>query len=211
MIYGSYTNRSSFNLSSFDCLYQFRFLILNLTRKPCHKCPRGLVGWFFWVKRHFETVFQPIPGRLQYRGRKKREVLTREKMSKKPTHTYCTPNPPTPTAHLLPKLIRRPGTGSLPNTRTVPDHPSSRGCKQYSKRKSNLKLKNGIYEYIFFNILRCHDFIALCVLSYFAGLQSYFLKDKRLYVQCKQLHFLFLVPSQYGSAPKKEKITSQTD
>ena len=91
VIYGSYSNRLSFNLSSFDCLYQFRFLILNLTRKPCQKCPRGSVGWFFWVKRHFGTVFQPIPGRLQYRGRQKREVLTREKMSKKPTHTYCTP------------------------------------------------------------------------------------------------------------------------
>ena len=33
----------------------------------------GLVGWLFWVKRPFETVFQFISGRLPKRGKKRRE------------------------------------------------------------------------------------------------------------------------------------------
>ena len=33
----------------------------------------GLVGWLFWVKRPFETVFQSISGRLPERGKKRRK------------------------------------------------------------------------------------------------------------------------------------------
>ena len=34
-----------------------------------------LVGWLFWVKRPFETVFQSISGRLPKRGRKRKVVV----------------------------------------------------------------------------------------------------------------------------------------
>ena len=34
---------------------------------------KDLVGWLFWVKRHFETVFQSISGRLPERGRQRRK------------------------------------------------------------------------------------------------------------------------------------------
>ena len=32
-----------------------------------------LVGWLFWVKRPFETIFQSISSRLPKRGRKRRK------------------------------------------------------------------------------------------------------------------------------------------
>ena len=32
-----------------------------------------LVGWLFWAKRPFETIFQSISGRLPKRGRKRRK------------------------------------------------------------------------------------------------------------------------------------------
>ena len=38
-----------------------------------------LVGWLFWVKRPFETVFQSISGRLPKRGRKRRERIDKSK------------------------------------------------------------------------------------------------------------------------------------
>ena len=38
-----------------------------------------LVGLLFWAKRPFETVFQSISGRLPERGRKKRDLIDREK------------------------------------------------------------------------------------------------------------------------------------
>ena len=65
----------------------------------------GLVGWFL-VKRPFETVFQSISGRLQERGRKRRERIER-KMSKQP--------PPAPTASAIGpcptsiQIVGRPG------------------------------------------------------------------------------------------------------
>ena len=38
-----------------------------------------LVGWLFWVKRPFETVFQSVSGRLPERGRKRRERIEETK------------------------------------------------------------------------------------------------------------------------------------
>ena len=35
--------------------------------------PKAMVGWLFWVKRPFETVFQSISGRLPEGGRKRRK------------------------------------------------------------------------------------------------------------------------------------------
>ena len=42
------------------------------------------VGWLFWVKRSFETIFQSISDRLPKRGRKRREQIDESKMSKQP-------------------------------------------------------------------------------------------------------------------------------
>ena len=39
----------------------------------------GLVGWLFWVKRTFETVFQSISGLLPKRKGKKREMIVEKK------------------------------------------------------------------------------------------------------------------------------------
>ena len=49
-----------------------------------------MVGWLFWFKRPFETVFQSISGRLPERGRKKRERTEQGKMFEQ--------TPPAPTA-----------------------------------------------------------------------------------------------------------------
>ena len=52
------------------------------------KIPNVLVGWLFWVKLPFETVFQSISGRLPERGRKKREKID-ERKNVQTTRTYC--------------------------------------------------------------------------------------------------------------------------
>ena len=49
-----------------------------LTKDVLDLCDERLVGWLFWVKRPFETVFQSISGRLPKRGRKRREKDRRE-------------------------------------------------------------------------------------------------------------------------------------
>ena len=49
-----------------------------------------LVGWLFWAKRPFETVFQSVSGRLPERGRTKREMIDERKNVKTtPARTYC--------------------------------------------------------------------------------------------------------------------------
>ena len=79
-----------------------------------------MVGWLFWVKRPFETVFQSISGRLPERGRKRRERIEESK--------NVQTNLPAPTASAIgpcPTIIQivgRPGTGSLPRTSTPPYH-----------------------------------------------------------------------------------------
>ena len=42
-----------------------------------------------WAYRSFETVFQFITGRLPERGRKKRQMIDKRKMSKQPHRTCC--------------------------------------------------------------------------------------------------------------------------
>ena len=68
-----------------------------------HIGPTGqyrLVGWLFWVKRPFETVFQSISGRLPERGRKRRERIEESKnVQTTPTRTYCKRNRPLPYYH----------------------------------------------------------------------------------------------------------------
>ena len=55
------------------------------------------VGWLFWAKRLFETVFQSISGRLPERGRKKREMIDKRKnVQTTPTRTYCKCSRPLP-------------------------------------------------------------------------------------------------------------------
>ena len=55
----------------------------------CVLCVQGqplqLVGWLFWAKRPFETVFQSISDRLPERGRKKRNNRREKKMAKQPS------------------------------------------------------------------------------------------------------------------------------
>ena len=82
------------------------------------------VGWLVVLGlTAYETVFQSISCRLPERGRKKWEINDRQEKN-------C-PNNPHPhllqakQAHalLLFKLAGRPGTGSLPSTIVLPDHP----------------------------------------------------------------------------------------
>ena len=61
------------------------------------KYGRGLVGWLFWVKRPFKTVFQFISGRLPKSGRKRREKIDESKnVQTTPTRTYCKRSKPLP-------------------------------------------------------------------------------------------------------------------
>ena len=75
-----------------------------------------LVGWLFWVSRPFETVFQSISGRLPKRGRKKRAITDEIK------NVQTTPPEVGPCPTVI-KIGGRPGTGSLPSTFALPDHP----------------------------------------------------------------------------------------
>ena len=60
----------------------------------------SLVGWLFWVKRPFETVFQSISSRLPKRGRKRRERIDESKnVQTTPTRTYCKCSRPLPYCH----------------------------------------------------------------------------------------------------------------
>ena len=52
-----------------------------------------MVGWLFWVKRPFETVFQSISGRLPKRTREREEKTN---VQTTPTRTYCKRNRPLP-------------------------------------------------------------------------------------------------------------------
>ena len=58
-----------------------------------------LVGWLFWVRRPFETVFQSIPDRLPERGRKRRERIEESKNVQTTPRTYCKRNRPLPYYH----------------------------------------------------------------------------------------------------------------
>ena len=79
-----------------------------------------MVGWLFWFKRPFETVFQSISGRLPERGRKKRERTEQGKnVRTTPTRTYCKRKRPLLYYH---PNCRTPGTGSLLRTIALPDH-----------------------------------------------------------------------------------------
>ena len=58
------------------------------------------VGWLFWVKRPFETVFQSISGCLPESGRKRRKRTEGSKnVQTTPTCTYCKRNRPLPYYH----------------------------------------------------------------------------------------------------------------
>ena len=87
-----------------------------------YDCMAGwLVGWLFWVKRPFETVFQSISSRLPKRGRKRRERTEESKnVQTTPTRTYCERSMPLPYCI---QIVGCPGTGSLPSTFAPPDHP----------------------------------------------------------------------------------------
>ena len=72
-----------------------------------------LVGWLFWVKRPFETVFLSISGRLLKGGRKRRERIDESKnVQTTPTRTYCKRSRPCPTEI---RILGRPGTECLPS------------------------------------------------------------------------------------------------
>ena len=80
-----------------------------------------LVGWLFWAKRLFETVFQSISSRLPKRGRKRRERIDESKnVQTTPTRTYCERSRPLPYCI---QIVGRPDTGSLPSIIAPPDHP----------------------------------------------------------------------------------------
>ena len=81
----------------------------------------AFVGWLFWVKRPFKTVFQSISGRLPKRGRGRRERIEESK------NVQTTPTAPTASAigpcPTIIKIVGPLGTGSLPRTIAPPDHP----------------------------------------------------------------------------------------
>ena len=72
----------------------------SLYRVVSQRGRKSLVGWLFWVKRPFETVFQSISGRLPERGRKRRERIDESKnVQTTPTRTYCKRSRPLPYCH----------------------------------------------------------------------------------------------------------------
>ena len=60
-----------------------------------------MVGWLFWVKRPFETVFQSVSGHLPKRERKRRERIEERKNVQQPT-----PAPTASTVGPWPTLIQ---------------------------------------------------------------------------------------------------------
>ena len=78
-----------------------------------------LVGWL-WFNGPLRQYFSLYRAVCQ-RGRKKREMMARDKMSKQPppAHTASAVGPCPPP---LSKFVGRPGTGSLPSTFAPPDH-----------------------------------------------------------------------------------------
>ena len=73
------------------------------------------------AKRPFETVFQSISGRFPKRGRKENKNGIDEKKCPNNPHPHLLQ---AQLALVLPlsKLVRRPGTRSLPSTTAPPDH-----------------------------------------------------------------------------------------
>ena len=64
----------------------------------------SLVGWLFWVKRPFETVFQSMSGRLPKRGRQRRERIDESK-NVQTTRTYCKCSRPLPYCNFTLKCL----------------------------------------------------------------------------------------------------------
>ena len=87
-------------LDIFTLIYPFFPLSPSLWETARYRlkyCLKGLVGWLFWIKRPFETVFQSISGRLTKRGRKKRELIDeRKNVQTTPTRTYWKHSRPLP-------------------------------------------------------------------------------------------------------------------
>ena len=78
-------------LDIFSLVYHFSFLSPSLWET---------VGWLFWAKRPFETVFQSISGRLPERGRKRRERTDESKnVQTTPTRTHGKRSRPLPYYH----------------------------------------------------------------------------------------------------------------
>ena len=99
-------------------MWFFRYFVNNFV--PLQNAyNRWLVGWLAVLG--FQTVFQSISGRLPERGRKKRETIDERK------NVQATPIAPTAsTVGPCPTIIqfsRTPGTGSVPSTIALPDHP----------------------------------------------------------------------------------------
>ena len=67
-------------LDIFSLVYRFLFFL---------SLWKTVIGWLFWAKRPFETVFQSMSGRLQERVRKKREKIEERKMSKQLPPAWC--------------------------------------------------------------------------------------------------------------------------
>ena len=72
-------------------------------------------GWLVnWGKRHFETIFQSISGRLSEKGCKKREMIDeRKNVQTIPPVPAASTVGPRPT---IIQIVGRPGTGGLPRT-----------------------------------------------------------------------------------------------
>ena len=67
------------------------------------------IGWLYWVKQPFETVFQSISGPLPKRGRQGRERIDKSKNSKQPpTAPTASAEGPCPT---ITQIVGRPGGG----------------------------------------------------------------------------------------------------
>ena len=99
-----------------------------------------LVGWLFWVKRPFETVFQSISGHLPERGRKRRERIEESKnVQTTPIRTYCKRNRPLPYYH--------------PNCRTprhwkfTQDHRTTRPPPSFGVHVCESKYSYMVYEF----------------------------------------------------------------
>ena len=81
------------DLSPCDCF------LLPLLKTLCGR-QYDLVGWLFWVKWPFETIFQSISGGLPKRGRKRRVKTDESKNDQTiPTRTYCKRSRPLPYYH----------------------------------------------------------------------------------------------------------------
>ena len=101
-------------------LLQSKFFTLRVDPMWKERADR-LVGWLFWAKRPFETVFQSISGRLPERGRKKREMTdARKNAQTTPIRTCCKRNRPLPYSH---PNCRTPRHWKFTQDHRTTDHP----------------------------------------------------------------------------------------